>query len=146
MHTAYPTNTRNLFILVPLIYEIWLLDRYYRTSTMSMDMSSWGFSKTLSPTPSAPAGRDFFDLVKSIGESKSKQEEDRIVAEEVAYLKKAFAASNANKRKAKELVIRSLYVEMLGQDATFSYLKIVELCASSSDSASHSFLQVANTS
>jgi AP-4 complex subunit epsilon-1 len=98
---------------------------------MSMDMSSWGFSKTLSPTPSAPAGRDFFDLVKSIGESKSKQEEDRIVAEEVAYLKKAFATSNANKRKAKELVIRSLYVEMLGQDATFSYLKIVELCASS---------------
>ena len=28
-------------------------------------------------------GRDFFDLVKAIGESKSKQEEDRIIAEEV---------------------------------------------------------------
>ena len=27
--------------------------------------------------------RDFFELVKAIGESKSKQEEDRIVAEEV---------------------------------------------------------------
>jgi hypothetical protein len=31
----------------------------------------------------AVTGRDFFDLVKSIGESKSKQEEDRIIAEEV---------------------------------------------------------------
>lgn len=29
------------------------------------------------------AGKDFFELVKAIGESKSKQEEDRIVSEEV---------------------------------------------------------------
>lgn len=32
--------------------------------------------------------REFLDLVKAIGESKSKQEEDRIVAEEVHFLKK----------------------------------------------------------
>lgn len=31
------------------------------------------------------SGKDFFDLVKAIGESKSKQEEDRIIAEEVSY-------------------------------------------------------------
>lgn len=29
------------------------------------------------------AGKDFFDLVKAIGESKSKQEEDRIITDEV---------------------------------------------------------------
>jgi AP-4 complex subunit epsilon-1 len=28
-------------------------------------------------------GKEFFDLVKAIGESKSKQEEDRIIADEV---------------------------------------------------------------
>ena len=32
----------------------------------------------------AVTGRDFFDLVKAIGESKSKQEEDRIITEEVS--------------------------------------------------------------
>ena len=32
----------------------------------------------------------------------------------------------------KELVVRSIYVEMLGQDASFSYIKAVELCASTS--------------
>jgi hypothetical protein len=31
-------------------------------------------------------GREFFDLVKAIGESKSKQEEDRIIAQEVIYV------------------------------------------------------------
>lgn len=68
-------------------------------------------------------------MVKAIGESKSKQEEDRIVAEEVAYLKKVIP-QNTNKKKLKEMVVRALYVEMLGQDASFAYMKIVELCAS----------------
>ena len=92
-------------------------------------MSTFSF---LSPTSSVPSGKDFFELVKAIGESKSKQEEDRIIAEEVVYLKKAFANSQSlGKKKMKELVVRSLYVEMLGQDGSFAYLKIVELCASS---------------
>ena len=30
--------------------------------------------------------KDFFELVKAIGESKSKQEEDRIIADEVSIL------------------------------------------------------------
>lgn len=29
--------------------------------------------------------KDFFEFVKAIGESKSKQEEDRIIADEVCY-------------------------------------------------------------
>jgi AP-4 complex subunit epsilon-1 len=74
--------------------------------------------------------RDFFDLVKAIGESKSKQEEDRIIAEEVVYLKKIINQPSNTKKKMKELIIRSLYVEMLGQDASFGYIKAVELCAS----------------
>ena len=75
------------------------------------------------------SGKEFFDLVKAIGESKSKQEEDRIIAEEVVYLKK-IVPPNTNKKKMKELVVRAMYVEMLGQDASFAYMKIVELCAS----------------
>ena len=74
--------------------------------------------------------RDFFELVKAIGESKSKQEEDRIITDEIVFLKKKIAEPGINKKKMKEYVIRSIYVEMLGQDASFAYIKAVELCAS----------------
>ena len=75
-------------------------------------------------------GKEFLDLVKAIGESKSKQEEDRIITEEMQYLKKAIPHFVTNKKKTKELVIRAIYVEMLGQEASFAYIKAVELCAS----------------
>lgn len=32
-------------------------------------------------------GKDYFEFVKSIGESKSKQEEDRIISEEVGLFR-----------------------------------------------------------
>jgi AP-4 complex subunit epsilon-1 len=82
--------------------------------------------------------KDFFELVKSIGESKSKQEEDRIIIQEVSQLKRKMselsAASNsnsaqANKKKLKEFLIRLMYVEMLGHDASFGYIKAVEMTA-----------------
>lgn len=49
---------------------------------------------------------------------------------QIIHLKKAFQQSGLTKKKMKELVIRSLYVEMLGQDASFAYIRGVELCAS----------------
>lgn len=79
----------------------------------------------------AGPNRDFFELVKAIGESKSKQEEDRIISEEVIFLKKKIPETGVSKKKMKEYVIRAVYVELLGQDASFAYIKAVELCASS---------------
>lgn len=91
--------------------------------------------------------KEFFELLKAIGESKSKQEEDRIIQREIGTLKKKMEAKvskvsignnppqnqlNANKKKAKEFLVRMLYVEMLGHDASFGYIKAVELAASSS--------------
>ena len=109
---------------------------------------------------------EFFELIKAIGESKSKQEEDRIIAREVATLKKKLEsgsagggaggggggsagggpnlgyipgspmltgssggaqgnALNTNKKKAREFLVRVLYVEMLGHDGSFGYIKAV---------------------
>jgi len=83
--------------------------------------------------------KEFFELLKGVGESKSKQEEDRIMAKEVQCLKKKLAplapgASNPlqNKKKSREFLVRLLYVEMLGHDASFGYIKAVEMAASAS--------------
>ena len=38
--------------------------------------------------------KDFFEFVKAIGESKSKQEEDRIIVDEVASLKRKVGHGN----------------------------------------------------
>lgn len=94
--------------------------------------------------------REFFELIKAIGESKSKQEEDRIIQREVVTLKKKLEsggagsadgaglmplpgtpgassgnALNTNKKKAREFLVRVLYVEMLGHDGSFGYIKAV---------------------
>ncbi|KAL7517944.1 hypothetical protein ACHAWX_002817 [Stephanocyclus meneghinianus] len=100
--------------------------------------------------------REFFELIKSIGESKSKQEEDRIILNEIAVLKKKLENDKpgsittaipgapgggvvtsgntltTNKKKAREFLVRVLYVEMLGHDGSFGYIKAVELAASQS--------------
>lgn len=74
--------------------------------------------------------KGFYELVKAIGESKSKQEEDRIVSAEVLVLKKSLPESGISRKKLRELLIRLIYVEMLGHDGSFGYIKAVELCAS----------------
>lgn len=80
--------------------------------------------------------RDFFELVKAIGEAKSKQEEDRIIVQEVALLKRRLqdgggtSSTKDTKKRQKEFLLRLMYVEMLGHDASFGYIKAVECTAS----------------
>lgn len=79
---------------------------------------------------SQTSSKEFFELIKSIGESKSKQEEDRIMLGEVAVLKAKFLEKDVSKKKMKELLVRLVYVEMLGHDASFGYIQAVQLTAS----------------
>lgn len=45
---------------------------------------------------------EFFELVKSIGESRSKQEEDKIIVGEIAILKQHLSAPNISAKKMKD--------------------------------------------
>lgn len=74
---------------------------------------------------------DFFELIRSIGETKSKQEEDKIITREVAKLKAAFQQKDLKPQLMKELIVRSLYCEMLGvPSADFSFIHAVTLTSS----------------
>lgn len=69
--------------------------------------------------------REFFDLVKSIGECRSKQEEDQIIERETVLLKSKLGSGSGDVR---ECMVRAIYVEMLGHDASFAYIHGVNLC------------------
>lgn len=63
---------------------------------------------------------------KSIGECKSKQEEDKILQHEVSVLKQRFTESLSPK-KAKEAIVRMMYAEMLGHDASFAHIHAINM-------------------
>ncbi|KAJ9134903.1 hypothetical protein P3X46_032146 [Hevea brasiliensis] len=71
--------------------------------------------------------KEFLDLVKSIGEARSKAEEDRIVLSEIETLKRRIVEPDIPRRKMKEYIIRLVYVEMLGHDASFGYIHAVKM-------------------
>ena len=71
--------------------------------------------------------KDMLDLIKSIGDSRSKQEEDKIISRECESLKKRISEGGISPKKMKEYLIRAIYVEMLGHEAPFSHLFAVNL-------------------
>ena len=71
--------------------------------------------------------KDFLDLVKAIGETRSKAEEDRIIINEISSLKKKINEPDVSRRKMKEFILRLVYVEMLGHDASFGYIHAVKM-------------------
>ncbi|KAJ8510581.1 hypothetical protein OPV22_001015 [Ensete ventricosum] len=71
--------------------------------------------------------KEFLDLVKSIGEARSKAEEDRIILREVESLRRRIAEPDVPRRKMKDYIIRLVYAEMLGHDASFGYIHAVKM-------------------
>eukprot|EP00919_Chromeraceae_sp_WS-2016_P073787 GHVR01174422.1.p1 GENE.GHVR01174422.1~~GHVR01174422.1.p1 ORF type:complete len:149 (+),score=21.83 GHVR01174422.1:100-546(+) len=71
--------------------------------------------------------KEFFELVKAIGESRSKQEEDKIIVNEKFLLKQRLSEPNVTSKKMREYLIRAVYVEMLGHEASFAYIHAVNL-------------------
>ena len=71
--------------------------------------------------------KELTDLIQRIGDSKSKQEEDKIMSAESEILKLEIAKTSLTPTQRKECLIRAIYLEMLGHDASFSHLHAVNL-------------------
>ena len=76
---------------------------------------------------SSHLSKDLLELIKAIGDSRSKQEEDKIISKECETLKIIIKESGVPPKKMKEYLIRAIYIEMLGHDASFSHLFAVNL-------------------
>ncbi|CAK0823562.1 unnamed protein product, partial [Prorocentrum cordatum] len=84
-------------------------------------------AKLLAAMSGGHLSKEFFELVKAIGESRSKQEEDKIIVNEIAVLKQHLSQPAIPPKKMKEYMIRAVYAEMLGHDAGFAYIHAVKL-------------------
>ncbi|XP_066270284.1 AP-4 complex subunit epsilon-1-like [Branchiostoma lanceolatum] len=73
------------------------------------------------------ASRGFQSLIKAIGESQSKHEEERIMKKEVNYLQQKLTQPDISKKQMKELLVRLVYCNMLGHDITFGYIHALKL-------------------
>ncbi|KAF8821991.1 adapter-related protein [Cardiosporidium cionae] len=76
---------------------------------------------------SAHLSRDFFEFVKSVGEARSKQDEDRIILLELDLLKGKFSEPNLSARRMRENILRVIYCEMLGHNAAIHHIHAVKL-------------------
>ncbi|OII72047.1 uncharacterized protein cubi_01380 [Cryptosporidium ubiquitum] len=73
------------------------------------------------------SSRQLFDLVKSIGECRSKHEEDNIIINELSILKIKLIQNSLSSNKLREYMIRAIYIEMLGHDASFAYIHAIKM-------------------
>jgi AP-4 complex subunit epsilon-1 len=80
-----------------------------------------------------PNGSEFESLIRGIGESKSKSEEDAIVDRIVEIskrsVKEGVSRKDANVRALKELLVFLVYVDMLGHDTSWARATVIQLCS-----------------
>jgi len=84
---------------------------------LRQELSAW-----LTSLGAGQVSKEFFELIKNIGEARSKQEERQIIQKEAQALKAQFASPDSTGKRMKELLVRALYCEMLGQEVPFAYI------------------------
>ncbi|XP_072292068.1 AP-4 complex subunit epsilon-1 [Eucyclogobius newberryi] len=66
-------------------------------------------------------------LIRGITELSSKHEEEKLIQRELAALKEQVSSPNTSMRQMKEAMVRAIYCEMLGYEASFSYIHAIKL-------------------
>nr|XP_033776245.1 AP-4 complex subunit epsilon-1 isoform X3 [Geotrypetes seraphini] len=66
-------------------------------------------------------------LIRSITALSSKQEEEKLIHQELANLKATVSSPSTTLRQMKECMVRLIYCEMLGYEASFGYIHAIKL-------------------
>ena len=124
----------------PLSFSFSAARRKAKPYRIEMSLASRLASTAKRAEALAQHSREFDALVRAIGECRSKAEEDAIVAAEVATLKprligtgNASMSSSGGERLSghalKECLVRLVYIDMLGHDASWGYVKALQVCS-----------------
>lgn len=75
--------------------------------------------------------KDTQDLIKNIGESRSKQDEDSLIKKDIDKLKKTISTTPyekmTNSRQVREIAIRAIYADMLGHEVSFTHFFLINM-------------------
>lgn len=100
---------------------------------MELSTKLAGLAKRL---PAAAIGGEFELLVRSIGEAKSKSEEDAIVQRMIdlskRQIKEGLPRKGDNTKALKDLLVYLVYINMLGHDTGWAAAAVIQLCSSKS--------------
>ncbi|XP_059391980.1 AP-4 complex subunit epsilon-1-like [Carassius carassius] len=66
-------------------------------------------------------------LVKSITELTSKHEEENLIKQELCAMKEQASSPNTSMKQMREIMVRAMYCEMLGYEASFTYIHAIKL-------------------
>ncbi|XP_016113142.1 AP-4 complex subunit epsilon-1 [Sinocyclocheilus grahami] len=66
-------------------------------------------------------------LIKSITELTSKHEEENLIKQELSAMKEQVSSPNTTMKQMREIMVRAMYCEMLGYDASFTYIHAIKL-------------------
>ncbi|KAM4748999.1 AP-4 complex subunit epsilon-1 [Rhinophrynus dorsalis] len=66
-------------------------------------------------------------LIRSITALSSRQEEEKLIQQELANLKATVSSPNTTLRQMKECMVRFIYCEMLGYESAFGYIHAIKL-------------------
>ncbi|XP_074534430.1 AP-4 complex subunit epsilon-1 [Halichoeres trimaculatus] len=67
------------------------------------------------------------NLIRGITELTSKHEEEKLIQRELTSIKEQVSSPNTSMRQMKELMVRAIYCEMLGYEASFAYIHAIKL-------------------
>ncbi len=74
--------------------------------------------------------RNLHNFIRAIIETKSKEEEDRIILTHLEKLKKEINQRSQSDPKSIEHAIKAIYAHMLGLDASFAQIFVIKLISS----------------
>ncbi|XP_056428284.1 AP-4 complex subunit epsilon-1 isoform X2 [Hyla sarda] len=77
--------------------------------------------------PGPGASSKLGSLIRSITALTSRQEEEKLIQQELANLKSTVSSPNTTLRQKKECMVRLIYCEMLGYEASFGYIHAIKL-------------------
>ncbi|XDV53416.1 hypothetical protein PO909_021918 [Leuciscus waleckii] len=66
-------------------------------------------------------------LIRSITELTSKHEEEKLMKQELSAMKEQVSSPNTSMKQMREVMVRAMYCEMLGYDASFTYIHAIKL-------------------